>query len=102
MIDRVIQLAIPTTDIARATPFFRDVLGLKLLFEAPDGLAFFDVGGVRLMIGPGTPAPDRSGQFIYFNTPDIQAFAKRLHEQGVTFEEEPHVVAQLPDRDVWL
>ena len=44
------QIAIPVTDIDRAVAFYRDVLGMRFLFQAPPGLGFFDCGGVRLML----------------------------------------------------
>src|SRR5882762_9218471 len=52
------QISIIVHDLARATAFYRDTLGLPLLFTAPN-LAFFDCGGVRLMLGPAeTPELD--------------------------------------------
>ena len=48
-ISRVGQIAINARDIDRATAFYRDKLGLPLLFTAGK-LAFFDCGGVRLML----------------------------------------------------
>jgi methylmalonyl-CoA/ethylmalonyl-CoA epimerase len=44
------QIAVSVVDLDRATSFYADVLGLRLLFRAPPGLAFFDCGGVRLML----------------------------------------------------
>jgi catechol 2,3-dioxygenase-like lactoylglutathione lyase family enzyme len=43
------QIAINVHDLDRATAFYRDKLGLSLLFTAGK-LAFFDCGGVRLML----------------------------------------------------
>src|SRR5207253_3239769 len=60
------QIAVPVTDIDRAVAFYRDVLGMKFLFQAPPGLGFFDCGGVRLMLD--APAKDQAGQggVIYY------------------------------------
>ena len=44
---RIGQIAVPVADIDRAVRFYRDALGMKFLFQAPGGLGFFDVGGVR-------------------------------------------------------
>ena len=46
-----------TTDIARSTAFYRDKLGVKHLFTVPK-MAFFDCGGIRLMLAvpEGPPA----------------------------------------------
>ena len=47
------QIAVPVTDIDRAVAFYRDVLGMRFLFQAPPALAFFDCARVRLMLdGP--------------------------------------------------
>src|SRR5581483_11263787 len=43
------QIGITATDVDRAIAFYRDVLGMKLLFQVP-GMGFFDCGGVRLML----------------------------------------------------
>jgi Glyoxalase/Bleomycin resistance protein/Dioxygenase superfamily len=55
----ILQLAITVQDIARATKFYRDVLGLRLLMEGPN-MAFFDCGGVRLYLacGDGATKPE--------------------------------------------
>ena len=44
------QIQVRAGDVERAASFYENVLGLKLLFKAPPGLAFFDCGGVRLML----------------------------------------------------
>ena len=49
------QILVPVTDLARATAFYRDQLGMRFLFEYP-GMAFFDAGGVRLyLVQPEAP-----------------------------------------------
>ena len=82
--------------------FYRDTLGLKLLFQAPPALAFFDCGGVRLMLGPAEPEFDHQGSVLYFAVDDIKATHTALTGGGVKFRSEPHMVAKLPDREVWL
>ena len=67
------QISIIVKDVERATAFYRDVLGLPLLFTVP-GMAFFDCGGVRLMLGtPSSPEYDHPSSILYFRVPDIQA-----------------------------
>jgi len=102
-LDRIGQIAIIVRDTARATRFYRDTLGLRLLFEAPPSLAFFDCGGVRLMLGPaeGT-GKDSMSSILYYNVTDIHRAHEALVGRGVQFEETPHIVAKLPDRDVWM
>jgi catechol 2,3-dioxygenase-like lactoylglutathione lyase family enzyme len=102
-IARIGQIAIPVADLERAVAFYSDVLGLHLLFRAPPGLAFFDCGGVRLMLSrpEGVDAPARAGILYYF-VPDIEAAHAALLERGVIFVQTPHLVARLPDHELWL
>jgi methylmalonyl-CoA/ethylmalonyl-CoA epimerase len=102
-ISRVGQIAINAHDVERAAAFYQDMLGLKLLFKAGPGLAFFDCGGVRLMLTrPERPEFDHASSILYFAVPDIQAAHARMKEKGVTFEDEPHVIARMPDHDLWM
>ena len=102
-ISRLGQVQIRAHDVKRAATFYQDVLGLKLLFEAPPGLAFFDCGGVRLMIDrPEKPEFDHPSSVLYFAVPDIQAAHAQLKQSGVHFEDEPHVIARMPDHDLWM
>jgi methylmalonyl-CoA/ethylmalonyl-CoA epimerase len=99
---RIHQISIRTQDTARAVAFYRDALGLKLLFQAPPQLAFFDCGGVRLMLSPAEPEFDHQGSVIYFAVDDINATHAALAAAGVKFRSKPHMIAKLPDREVWL
>ena len=101
-LQRIHQISIRTQDTARAMAFYRDALGMKLLFEAPPQLAFFDCGGVRLMLSPAEPEFDHQGSVIYFAADDIKATHAALAAAGVKFRSEPHMIAKLPDREVWL
>ena len=99
---RLGQVAITVHDLARATAFYRDTLGMRLLFEVP-GLAFFDCGGVRLMLSrPEQPEFDHPASILYYVVDDIRAAHATLAARGVVFEDEPHVVAKLPDHDLWM
>jgi methylmalonyl-CoA/ethylmalonyl-CoA epimerase len=102
-ISRIGQIAINAHDVERATGFYQDRLGLKLLFRAGPGLTFFDCGGVRLMLTrPEKSEFDHPGSILYFAVPDIQAAHASMKEKGVSFEDEPHVVARMPDHDLWM
>jgi methylmalonyl-CoA/ethylmalonyl-CoA epimerase len=102
-ISRIGQIAINAHDVERAAAFYQDMLGLKLLFKAGPGLAFFDCGGVRLMLTrPERPEFDHPSSILYFAVPDIQAAHARMKEKGVNFEDEPHVIARMPDHDLWM
>jgi methylmalonyl-CoA/ethylmalonyl-CoA epimerase len=97
------QIAINAHDVERAATFYQDALGLKLLFKAPPGLAFFDCGGVRLMLTlPEKPEFDHPSSILYFAVPDIQAAHARMKGNGVRFEDEPHLLARMPKHDLWM
>ena len=101
-ITKVGQVAINVKDVARATAFYRDVLGLNFLFSAGQ-LAFFDCGGLRLMLDkPGSAEFDHPSSILYFNAPDIQAAHRKLVDAGVSIFEVPHIVAPMPDHDLWM
>jgi methylmalonyl-CoA/ethylmalonyl-CoA epimerase len=99
---RIGQIAINVHDLDRAVGFYRDTLGLKFLFQAPR-LAFFECGGVRLMLSPPEkPEFDHPGSILYYQVADIKATHAELTARGVKFEDAPHVVAPLGANDLWM
>jgi methylmalonyl-CoA/ethylmalonyl-CoA epimerase len=97
------QIAIAVSDIEEATRFYRDVLGLNLLFETPPGLAFFDCDGVRLMLTTKQGAEeDHKTSVIYYRVPDIDAAVKILKQKGVSFVREPQMTAKMEDHELWI
>jgi methylmalonyl-CoA/ethylmalonyl-CoA epimerase len=101
---RIGQIAVPVSDIERAVAFYRDVLGMCFLFEAtPPGLGFFDLGGVRLMLdAPAKSSEQHFSSIIYYEVADLGAAVSTLSERGVIFETEPHLIARLPDHELWM
>lgn len=96
------QIAVPVTDIERAVQFYRDTLGMRFLFQAPPGLGFFDLSGVRLMLDGPAKAHAGNSSVIYYKVTDIQAACATLLERGVQFEVEPHLIAKMPDHELWM
>jgi methylmalonyl-CoA/ethylmalonyl-CoA epimerase len=97
------QIAVNARDIARAVTFYRDSLGMRLLFEVPPKMAFFDCAGVRLMLSlPENAEFDHPGSVLYFRVDDIEATHSAFRERGVPFIDEPHVVARMPDHELWM
>jgi methylmalonyl-CoA/ethylmalonyl-CoA epimerase len=103
---RIGQIAMTVENLPRAIGFYRDVLGLRFLFEAPPAMAFFDCGGVRLMLSlpeeTGAHAGQRFGAILYYAVDDIHEAAAALIARGVEFEQPPHIVARLPQADLWM
>lgn len=101
-ISRIGQIAINAHDLERAVQFYRETLGLHFLFQVPQ-MAFFDCGGLRLMVGIASePRFDHPASIIYYQVGDIGAAHRALADRGVTFEQPPHVVAKLDTHDLWL
>lgn len=101
-LSRIGQIAINAHDVDRATAFYRDVLGLQHLFRAGQ-LSFFECGGVRLMLDRAEkPEFDHPSSILYFQVGDIRAAHTRLKDAGAKFEDEPHVIAQMPKYDLWM
>ena len=97
------QVAIPVRDVARATAFYRDQLGMKLLFEVPPQLSFFDCDGIRLALSISSdPMYDPPGSIVYYRVADIEASHAELEGRGVEFLQGPHRVAELDDIEIWM
>jgi methylmalonyl-CoA/ethylmalonyl-CoA epimerase len=101
-IRRIGQIALTVRDVARASAFYRDVLGLRHLFDAP-GMSFLDCDGVRLMLAvPETGELDHPSSILYLDVADIEASSRELERRGVHFDRKPEQVADLGDRVLWL
>lgn len=88
------QIAVPVSDVACAIAFYRDVLGMRFLFQAPPGLGFFDCGGVRLMLdGPAKAQANNYSSTIYYQVPDLQTAFATLSGRGVVFDAKPQLIA---------
>ena len=97
------QIAVPVGNIERAIAFYRDVLGMQFLSQAPPGLGFFDCAGVRLMLdAPVKTQAGNHGSVIYYRVSDIHAPFATLGSRGVRFEGKPHLIARMPDHELWM
>lgn len=102
-IRRIGQIAVTVRDVERAKAFYRDVLELRHLFDAPPGLTFFDCGGVRLMLSvPESGEHDHRASILYLDVADIVSAHATLVARGAQSEQAPHLVADLGDRELWL
>ena len=103
MIDNLGQVALSVRDVERSVAFYRDSLGLRFLFAPAPSLAFLMIGDVRLMLSApeGQLAPGGS-TVLYLRVADIDAEHARLAANGVTFIDAPHLVARMPDHELWM
>ena len=100
---RVGQIALNAKNIPAATAFYRDILGLKHLFSVGEQMAFFDCGGVRLMLSqPSSPELDHPSSILYLVVDDITAAHAALVAKSVPVDRAPAMVAKMPDHELWL
>ena len=102
-LNQIGQIFVNVKDLDRAIAFYRDILGMTFLFEAPPNMAFFDCGGIRLMLGIADRSDlDHPASIIYYKVADIERVYETFKARGVEFIVKPHLVAPMPDYDLWL
>jgi len=76
------------TDLDASIDFFRNLLGLRLIARFdPPGLAFFDLGGARLML-----SPQSTEGTLYFAVDDLDRTVAKLQAAGLVFEHPPMMI----------
>ncbi|WP_435877177.1 VOC family protein [Sporosarcina highlanderae] len=101
-IKKIGQIGVPAKDIERATAFYKDKLGLQLLFNT-DTMAFFDCDGVRLLVSlPEKEEFAHASSVLYFQVEDIQQAYENYKEKGIVFIDEPHIVAKMGQTETWM
>ena len=102
MIQEVGQIGVPVKDLARAIDFYKEKMGLPLLFNT-DSMAFFECNNLRLLLSlPEKEEYAYSSSVIYFRVENIKTTYESLVSQGVTFIDEPHVVAKMGQTETWM
>src|SRR6478672_8556250 len=104
-LSKIRQIALPVRDITEAKRFYEKTLGLRHLFDAPPALAFFDCGGIQLMLaGPAAQGEhgNRQHPVLFYDVPDIKAAHARLESSGAPVLEAPRVIARMNGREVWI
>lgn len=97
------QIFVNVKDLDRAIAFYRDMLGMRFLFQAPPGMAFFDCGGIRIMLGiANRPELNHPASIIYYKVDDIRKVYEVFNARGIEFIVKPHLVAPMPTYDLWL
>jgi len=91
----ILEAALPaivvcTRDRARATAFYRDVLGLPLAYE-DDFASVFNTGGVTLRISTVAGFTPHDHTILGFRVSDVPTTVKALCEKGVSFNFYSHV-----------
>ncbi len=99
--EKIGQIAITVDDLARAKDFYQNTLGMKFLFDAGH-LAFLQCGDVRLMLTTPERTEPRGGTILYYKVDEIHATCAAIKARGVSLLEEPHLIAGMPDHDLWM
>jgi methylmalonyl-CoA/ethylmalonyl-CoA epimerase len=98
----LMQIAITSKNVPALAAFYRDVVGLRHLFDAGPNLSFFDLGGVRLMISvPSSPELDHAPSLLYYRVTDLEGVHAALKARGVREEHPPGPTARMPDHELW-
>jgi DNA-binding CsgD family transcriptional regulator/catechol 2,3-dioxygenase-like lactoylglutathione lyase family enzyme len=96
------QVARTVQSCEESRVWYRDVLGLPELYAFP-GLAFFDLGGVRLMLTEEDDGSGPSESILYLRVPDIHTAKDELEARGVKFINSPHMIHRHEDgAEEWL
>lgn len=96
------QINLLVDDIDLAEKFYEETLMLRKLYRYGN-LAFFDCAGVRLLVEKGGSLPFKpESSVIYFRVPDILLTWTELKRRGVSFIDEPHLIASMEDHDLWM
>jgi len=102
-LNQIGQIFVNVKDLERAIAFYRDTLGMTYLFQAPPNMAFFDCGGIRIMLGiADRPEVNHPASVIYYKVVDIERVYETFAARGVEFIIKPHLVAPMPTYDLWL
>ncbi len=97
------QIAITVSDVAKATAFYRDVLGLKFLFAAGPNLAFLLAGGVRIMLTtPQGHGEVGKNSVLYFKVAGLTEVHAGIVARGAVNERAPQLAAKMPDHELWM
>lgn len=102
-LNQIGQIFVNVKDLDRAIAFYRNTLGMTFLFQAPPNMAFFDCGGIRVMLGiADRPDLNHPASVIYYKVEDIERVYETFKARGVEFIVKPHLVAPMPTYDLWL
>lgn len=97
------QIALTVSDVPKATAFYRDIVGLRHLFDAGPELAFLAAGPVRVMLstpqGHGAPG---ANSVLYFKVGNVETAHAAMLAKGAADERPPQLTARMPDHELWI
>ncbi|HNO12418.1 MAG TPA: VOC family protein [bacterium] len=97
------QIAMHVKHLGVMEDFYKNTVGLLHLFTVQGRLSFFDLDGVRLMLGIAEPDEQtHSRPILYYKTSRLDEEYERLKNVGVVIVHPPHFVAPMPEHDLWM
>lgn len=101
-VKKINQIGVPVKDLSRAIEFYKERLGLSLLFNT-DTMAFFDCGGLRLMLSlPEKEEFAHASSVLYFEVDDIDLSYTDYQARGIKFIGPPHCVVKNGPAETWM
>ncbi|MDF2787332.1 MAG: glyoxalase [Neobacillus sp.] len=100
-IQKVGQIAVPVKNLEQAVNFYKEKLGLPLLFTS-NGLAFFDCNGLRLLLSVPETEEFSHSSIIYFQVANIKEAYEDLLSKEVIFIDGPHLIAKMGQTETWM
>jgi methylmalonyl-CoA/ethylmalonyl-CoA epimerase len=100
-LEGIAQIALTVSDLSCAKTFYGQMLGMKFLFDVGP-MAFFQCGSIRLMLGLAEQHVTPAGTILYYKVGDLHGAHAALSAQGVGFLQPAHLVAKMPDHDLWM
>lgn len=102
LIQKIGQIGVPIKNLERALSFYRDTLGLPLLFQT-GGMAFFNLQGLSLMLTlPEKEEFAHPSSIIYFQVENIEEAYEAYLAKGVIFRDKPHLIAKVGNTETWM
>jgi methylmalonyl-CoA/ethylmalonyl-CoA epimerase len=102
IIQKIGQIGVPVKDLEAAILFYKDTLGLTLLFKT-QSMAFFECNGIRLLLSlPEQEQFAYSSSVLYFQVDNIMDTYEAMLEKGVSFIDKPHLIAKMGQTETWM
>jgi methylmalonyl-CoA/ethylmalonyl-CoA epimerase len=95
------QILVPVSDVDRAVAFYRDQLGMRFLFQYP-GMGFFDLDGVRLLVGVPEQGITLGPVTIYYRVDDLDGAVAALEARGIAFDHGAHLIHRAETTELWM
>ncbi|MDR2846686.1 MAG: VOC family protein [Candidatus Methanoplasma sp.] len=84
--ENIFMVSVPSSDIRRSVAFYRDIMGLSVVYEK-DSEAVVKRGGAIILIRKGNRTGEDTG--VFFGVGDPYDLHRRLIDEGIVFIRDP-------------